>query len=132
MRIRRLQTTKRGPNASCTIRPVLSVVASHLEMVPTNESHLLALCVRIGFGGEVRFSGETCRPPSEHQGRRPDSRASPVVLRLSTNVSNAERRNNLMGRSVVSVFDRKIAPYREFSRSHARSAMVEEQAPREH
>src|ERR1700730_4099119 len=51
---------EKGPNASCTIRPVLSVVASHLEMVPTNESHLLALCVRIGFGGEVRFSGETC------------------------------------------------------------------------
>src|ERR1700692_3016269 len=67
---------EKGPNASCTIRPVLSVVASHLEMVPTNESHLLALCARIGFGGEVRFSGETCRPPSEHQGRRPDSRAS--------------------------------------------------------
>jgi hypothetical protein len=52
--LRRPQPTRRGPNASCTIRPVLSVVASHLEMVPTNELHLLALCVRIGFGGEVQ------------------------------------------------------------------------------
>jgi len=41
-------------------------------MVPTNESHLLALCVRIGFGGEVRFSGETCRRPSEHHARSTD------------------------------------------------------------
>ena len=72
---------EKGPNASCTIRPVLSVVASHLEMVPTNESHLLALCVRIGFGGEVRFSGETCRPPRKHRGRRTDSERYPLFSR---------------------------------------------------
>ena len=48
--------------------------------------------------------------------RRADSSASPAVLRLSTNVSNAQLRNNLKGRSVVSVFDRKIAPW-EVSRT---------------
>src|ERR1700687_1189234 len=50
----RLEPTRCGPNASCTIRQVLSVIAPHLEMAPPNESHLLAWCVRISFGGEVQ------------------------------------------------------------------------------
>jgi hypothetical protein len=46
---------EKGLNASCTIRPVLSVVASHLEMVPTNESHLLASCVRVSASLHTAF-----------------------------------------------------------------------------
>jgi hypothetical protein len=52
--LRRPQPTRGGPNASCTIRPVLSVVAPHVEMVVTDEFASLALRVRIGFGGEVQ------------------------------------------------------------------------------
>ena len=71
-------------------------------------------------------------PPSERQGRRSNSRASLVGLRLRTNVSNAQRRNDLRGCSVISVFDRTTAPDRTFARNRARSALVDTQVTREH
>jgi hypothetical protein len=68
---------------------------------PSRPASRVSWCVWITFGG---------KPLGHH-----------VPLRLSTNGSKAKRRNNFLGRSVVSVLDRKIAPYREFSRNRARS-----------
>src|ERR1700704_2689829 len=52
--LRRLQPTRRGRTVLARFGQVLSVLASHLEMAPTNELQLLAWFVRIGFGGEVQ------------------------------------------------------------------------------
>ena len=66
-------------------------------MVPTNESHLLRLCVRIGFGGEVRFSGEPCRPPSEHQGRRPEDQIEVVQRQRARPALSPDVGKNALG-----------------------------------
>src|SRR5882762_3784529 len=61
-----------------------------------------------GCGADKRFSDERADPPSVEGTPRLQHH---VFLRLSTNGSKAKRRKSLMGRSVVSVLDRRIEPY---------------------
>jgi hypothetical protein len=86
----RLEPTRRGPNASCTIRPVLSVIASHLEMAPTDESHLLVWCVRISFGGEVQRRDVPASERALREAPRPQSITCFYAWTRRAEMQNAE------------------------------------------
>jgi hypothetical protein len=68
---------------------------------------------------EARFSGETCRAPSEHRGRCPGSRASPgsTLEHNRLTCTTPKQPHGAFGR--LGCLDRKTAPYREFSRNRA-------------
>ena len=93
----RLEPTRRGPNASCTIRPVLSVIASHLEMAPTDESHLLVWCVRISFGGEAQRREVPASERAWREAPRPQKITGIIhtanLVRTNAQVASSLRRN---------------------------------------
>src|ERR1700730_1304663 len=115
--------------------PCRHVVASAYEKGPERFLHdsagFVSCCFAFGDGPDQRVAspGVVCAIRLRRRGsaeRRADLRASieegapapehHLFLRLSTNGSNAKRRNNLMGRSVVSVFLIERSHNREFSR----------------
>jgi hypothetical protein len=84
---RRLQPTRRARALLARFGRFCQLLLRIWRRSRPNESHLLALCARIGFGGKVLRRDV---PTSERTSRRHPAPEHHLFLRLSTKGSNAE------------------------------------------